>query len=219
MILLLDNYDSFAHNLARYFRRLGQEVTVARNDAVTMKKVADLSPQAIVLSPGPCTPREAGVSIDLVRNFHERVPILGICLGHQAIAVALGGEIRRSEPMHGRTSLVYHESCGVFAGLESPLAACRYHSLVVDAAALPDSLKVTATTDDGLIMALAHRDCAVIGLQFHPESILTSTGYDLLANFLSLAGLDVSANRPTMLDEHRIVDKPQRTIPEVPVTF
>ena len=194
MILLIDNYDSFVHNLARYFEQLGQRTTVVRNDAIDAVLVREMNPAALVLSPGPCSPREAGGSLDLVRKLYQELPILGICLGHQIIAEALGGRIvRASEPVHGRASSIEHDGRNVFAGLPNPLTAGRYHSLMVDQSTLPKELEVTARTADGVVMAIAHREYPVIGLQFHPESILTSHGYDLLAGFLRLAGIDVAS--------------------------
>jgi anthranilate synthase component II len=192
MILVIDNYDSFVHNLARYFQRLGQETAVVRNDAVDVAAVRGLAPAAIVLSPGPCTPQAAGCCLEVVRQLHASVPLLGVCLGHQAIAAALGGRVvRAAEPRHGRTSAVFHEGRGVLAGLPNPFTAGRYHSLVVDEATLPDCLAVLARTADGTIMAVQHRRRPVVGFQFHPESILTPVGYPLLAAFLRLAGLPV----------------------------
>jgi anthranilate synthase/aminodeoxychorismate synthase-like glutamine amidotransferase len=194
MILLVDNYDSFVYNLARYLAELGCETRVVRNDAMTVTEVAALSPEAVVLSPGPCTPCEAGVGLELVRELTGRVPILGVCLGHQTISAALGGTVVRAPtPMHGRTSFVRHDGRGVFAGLPNPLRATRYHSLVVDPATLPSELSATAWTDDGIVMALAHREFPVVGVQFHPESILTQDGHRLLANFLRLAGMSAVA--------------------------
>jgi anthranilate synthase/aminodeoxychorismate synthase-like glutamine amidotransferase len=195
MILLIDNYDSFAHNLARYFRRLGQETRVVRNDAIDVAGVRRAGPQAVVLSPGPCTPQEAGCSLEIVRELHSELPILGICLGHQAIAAALGAKIVRArQPMHGRTSLVEHSGGPLFHDVPSPLVACRYHSLVVEPDSLPSELKVTATGEDGTIMAIDHVRYPVFGLQFHPEAVLTEHGYRLLANFLRLSGADVDAD-------------------------
>jgi anthranilate synthase/aminodeoxychorismate synthase-like glutamine amidotransferase len=178
MIVLIDNYDSFVHNLARYLRRLGQETVVLRNDAVSAAEVVERKPAAIVLSPGPCTPNEAGCSIELVKRAGGQIPLLGVCLGHQAIAAALGGEIVRApQPLHGRASRVTHSQTGLFVNLPSPLTVGRYHSLVVEETALPAELEVTARTDDGTIMALAHREWPIHGVQFHPESILTEHGY------------------------------------------
>ena len=190
MLLLIDNYDSFVHNLARYFARLGQATRVVRNDAIDVASVRAMRPAAIVLSPGPCTPHEAGCSLELVRALHTETPMLGICLGHQAIAEALGGRIVRArEPMHGRASRIAHNGRGVFHAVPSPLTAGRYHSLVVDEETLPGCLEVAARTEDGAVMAIAHRTQPVVGLQFHPESILTEHGEALLANFLRLAGV------------------------------
>jgi anthranilate synthase/aminodeoxychorismate synthase-like glutamine amidotransferase len=185
VILLIDNYDSFVHNLARYFMRLGQTTHVVRNDAVDLAGIRQLRPAAIVLSPGPCTPKEAGCSVDVIQAFGAELPTLGVCLGHQAIGVAYGGRVVRAQrPMHGRTSLVRHRRSGLFRGIPSPLTACRYHSLVLDRASLPTCLDVTAWTDDGTVMGIAHREWPVFGVQFHPESILTEAGSELLANFL-----------------------------------
>jgi anthranilate synthase/aminodeoxychorismate synthase-like glutamine amidotransferase len=218
MILLIDNYDSFVYNLARYFERLGQTTLVLRNDAVDVAQVRRLSPAGVVLSPGPCAPEQAGVSLELVRSLHRELPILGVCLGHQTIAAALGGRVvRAAEPVHGRSSDVFHSGQGVFAGLPNPLRACRYHSLVVEEATLPDELEVTARTRDGVVMAIAHREFCVVGLQFHPESILTEHGYELLAAFLMAAGLSVPERRPAIADERsQAVSRP---LPTVPVTF
>ena len=190
MILLIDNYDSFVHNLARYFERLGHETRVVRNTEIDVAGVLSLSPDAVVLSPGPCRPKQAGCSLSVVRELHARLPILGVCLGHQVIAEALGGRIdRAAEPMHGRTSLVRHDGRGLFAGLASPIVGCRYHSLVVVESSLPDCLEVSARTEEGTVMALRHRELPVVGLQFHPESILTEAGYPILAGFLRRCGL------------------------------
>jgi anthranilate synthase component II len=197
MILLIDNYDSFVYNLARYFERLGHATRVVRNTAVNMDAVESLAPAAIVLSPGPCTPQRAGCALELVRRFHASLPMLGICLGHQTIAAALGGRvIKAKEPVHGRTSPVHHNNRGLFVNLPNPLVGCRYHSLVVDEASLPDYLEVSARTDDGTVMAIAHRTLPVVGLQFHPESILTECGYPLLAAFLRLAALSTPKQLP-----------------------
>ncbi len=193
-LLLLDNYDSFVHNLARYFERLGQATCVVRNDAIDADEVRAMRPAAVVLSPGPCTPAKAGCSLDVVRTWHAELPMLGVCLGHQAIAEALGGRVVRADrPMHGQTSPVHHDGVGIFAGLPSPFAACRYHSLVVEPASLPTTLRPTAWTDDGVLMAFEHVELPVYGVQFHPEAILTTGGYRMLANFLHLAGLQTGA--------------------------
>ncbi|MCC7476258.1 MAG: aminodeoxychorismate/anthranilate synthase component II [Pirellulales bacterium] len=190
MLLVIDNYDSFVHNLARYFENLGPETHVVRNDAVDVDGVRRLRPGAVVLSPGPCTPREAGVSLELVREFHSQLPILGVCLGHQAIAEALGGRVvRGTAPMHGQASAIRHNGTRMFEGVPMPLRVGRYHSLVVDPGTLPSSLRPTAWTEDGVLMAFEHMAYPVFGVQFHPESILTECGYKLLANFLNMAGL------------------------------
>jgi anthranilate synthase/aminodeoxychorismate synthase-like glutamine amidotransferase len=202
VILLIDNYDSFVHNLARYFRRLGQETVVVRNDAIRLDDIPPLRPRAIVLSPGPCTPHEAGCSLELVRRFHATIPLLGVCLGHQSLAAALGGSIVRApEPMHGRISPVFHDGRDLFDGLPNPFPACRYHSLVVDEASLPPCLAVTARTASGVVMALRHRELPLIGLQFHPESILTPHGYVLLARFLLRCGETVPEVLPGIDNE------------------
>ena len=219
MILLIDNYDSFVYNLARYFVRLGQDTRVVRNDAVNASAVRRLQLQAVVISPGPCTPREAGCSIDVVRQLSGEIPILGVCLGHQAIGAAFGGQVVRArEPMHGRASTVVHSGSGLFEGLPSPLRVARYHSLVVADEGLPPELEVTARTEDGLLMALAHQRHPTFGVQFHPESILTEGGYELLANFLHLAGLPISAV-PSLASESPLGQAESRPLPAAPVTF
>ncbi len=185
MILLIDNYDSFTYNLYQYLSELGATVTVARNDKITLDEVEALAPERIVISPGPCTPAEAGISVPLIKRFAGRVPILGVCLGHQAIGAAFGGRVVRAPKiMHGKTSEIFHRGVGVFAGLPNPFIATRYHSLIVERSSLPGTLEITAETEDGIIMGLRHRELEVEGVQFHPESILTSVGKDLLANFL-----------------------------------
>ena len=202
MILLIDNYDSFVYNLARYFQRLGQAAEVVRNTAIDAAGVRARRPRAIVISPGPCTPREAGCSLGVIRAVAGEIPLLGVCLGHQAIAEALGGRVvRAAEPVHGRTSRVRHQGRGIFAGLPDPIIGCRYHSLIVDEATLPEELEVTARTEDGLVMALQHRRFPLVGVQFHPESILTDAGYPLLAAFLRLAALPVPHPLPTLESE------------------
>jgi len=219
MILLLDNYDSFVFNLARYFERLGQPTRVVRSDAIDAVGVLELAPAAVVLSPGPCTPAEAGCSLEVVRICHGRLPILGVCLGHQAIGAALGGRVVRApEPLHGRTSPILHHGRGVFTGVPNPTVACRYHSLVVDEASLPQCLQVTARTADGVVMAVEHRDFPVVGLQFHPESILTEDGYLLLANFLRIAGIPVPTPLPDMTAE-RNAPPADYELPAGPITF
>ena len=185
MLLMIDNYDSFTYNLVQYLGELGEEVLVRRNDEIDLDAVAMLSPARIVISPGPCTPREAGISVPLIRRFAGRIPILGVCLGHQAIGEAFGGKIVHARQlMHGKTSLIHHRGEGVFKALPSPFTAIRYHSLVIDGASRPEELEVTAWTDDGEIMGVRHRSMPVEGVQFHPESILTEHGHALLKNFL-----------------------------------
>ena len=219
MLLLIDNYDSFVHNLARYLRRLGCETQVVRNDALTPDQIARLRPAAIVLSPGPCTPNEAGHSLEIVKQLAGTIPMLGVCLGHQTIGSALGARIVRAPaPMHGRTSQVEHGGEGLFAGLPSPLTVGRYHSLVVDRQTLPDELVVIAQTADGVVMALAHTRWPVFGVQFHPESILTEGGYTILANFLRLAGIAEPAELPRMESERPRASAPSQ-VPSQPVTF
>ena len=185
-LLLLDNYDSFTWNLAQYFGELGAEVTVLRNDAIDLAGVRALQPARIVISPGPCAPAQAGVSLELIRSFAGVVPILGVCLGHQAIGEAFGGEVVRArQVVHGKASAIRHDGRGIFAGMAQNFAAARYHSLAVARASLPDCLEVSAQTEDGEIMGLRHRSLAVEGVQFHPESVLTEAGHQLLANFLA----------------------------------
>jgi anthranilate synthase component 2/para-aminobenzoate synthetase component 2 len=201
MVLLIDNYDSFVHNLARYVRELGAEASVARNDEITLDEVDALAPSHVILSPGPCTPAEAGISTGLVRRFGNRIPILGVCLGHQAIGVAYGGRVVRARrPVHGKTSAISHDGEGVFRGLPSPLEVARYHSLVIERESLPDSLRVRATDPAGEIMAVSHTVHPVLGLQFHPESAATEFGYPILGRFLGHAdaiveGLPTGADR------------------------
>ena len=186
MLLMIDNYDSFTYNLVQYFGELGQDVKVYRNDQVTVDEINKLAPDHIVISPGPCTPNEAGVSIDVIKAFAGKQPILGVCLGHQAIGQAFGGKIvHAKELMHGKTSMVHHNGEGVFKGLPSPFEATRYHSLVIERETLPDCLGITAWTDDGEIMGVRHKEFLVEGVQFHPESILSEHGHVLLRNFLS----------------------------------
>ncbi|HKQ98684.1 MAG TPA: aminodeoxychorismate/anthranilate synthase component II [Candidatus Polarisedimenticolia bacterium] len=196
MILIIDNYDSFTFNLAQYFEELGAAVEVVRNDAVDLEALAARPPAALVLSPGPGRPADAGVTLEVVRRFSGRVPILGVCLGHQAIAEAAGGRIVPAPTlMHGKTSRIRHDGRGVFAGLPNPLVGTRYHSLVVEEAGLPDDLVVTAHSEEGAVMGLRHRRLAVEGVQFHPESILTERGHDLLANFLRGGRAEVAVGR------------------------
>jgi len=187
VILVIDNYDSFTYNLVQYLGELGAELRVVRNDAVSIEDIAHLRPERIVISPGPGTPDDAGISLDLIRAFHARVPILGVCLGHQAIGQGFGGRVSRARrQMHGKTSAITHDGRGVFQDLASPFNATRYHSLVVLEAGLPDELEISARAEDGEIMGLRHRRYPVEGVQFHPESILTEQGKALLRNFLSL---------------------------------
>ncbi|WP_448575398.1 anthranilate synthase component II [Thermomicrobium sp.] len=186
MILVIDNYDSFTFNLVQYLAELGADLVVFRNDAVTLEEIEDLAPAGIVVSPGPCTPREAGISVPVIQRFRGRVPILGVCLGHQAIGAAYGARIVRAPRlMHGKTSWITHDGQGVFAGLPNPFLATRYHSLMVEEESLPEDLVVTARSEDGVIMGIRDRTGLVEGVQFHPESILTTVGKELLRNFLS----------------------------------
>lgn len=233
MILLVDNYDSFVHNLARYFERLGRTPVVVRNDAVDLDALAAAPPEAIVVSPGPCAPAQAGCSVELIRRFAPTTPILGVCLGHQAIGEAFGGKvIRGPRPVHGRASPVFHgaeafsrfapsaaasPASPLFAGLPNPFAAGRYHSLVVDEATLPACLEPLAWSDDGVLMALRHRTYPTFGVQFHPESILTQGGFLLLANFLRLAGVEPLAIPPADAEGPPV--RILRPLPERPVTF
>jgi anthranilate synthase/aminodeoxychorismate synthase-like glutamine amidotransferase len=185
MILLIDNYDSFVHNLARYVSELGEQPVVRRHDATTPQEIEMLQPSHIIISPGPCTPAEAGISTDVVRRFGPTIPILGVCLGHQCIGAAYGaGIVRAGRPMHGKASRIHHDGTGLFAGLPNPFPAARYHSLVISRSGLPAELRVTASAEDGEIMAVEHARHPVIGLQFHPESVLTEYGYVLLDRFL-----------------------------------
>ena len=188
MILMIDNYDSFTYNLVQYLGELGADIRVARNDQITIAEIERLSPEKIVISPGPCTPREAGVSCDVIRHFAGRLPLLGVCLGHQCIGEVFGGEIVRAPALfHGKTSLIYHDGRSIFQHLPRPFEATRCHSLVIRRETLPDCLELSAETDDGVIMGVRHRQLAIEGVQFHPESILTHEGKKLLANYLSLS--------------------------------
>lgn len=187
MLLMIDNYDSFTYNLVQYFGELGEDVRVFRNDKITIKEIEGMSPERIVISPGPCTPREAGISIDVIRHFAGKIPILGVCLGHQSIGAAFGGEIVRAPRlMHGKTSMIHHDGKTIFEGLPNPFEATRYHSLVIKKETLPECLEITAWTEEGEIMGVRHREFVIEGVQFHPESILTRVGKDLLRNFLRL---------------------------------
>jgi len=187
MILLLDNYDSFTYNLAQYLGELGCQVEVHRNDKISVEEIARRKPERIVISPGPCTPQEAGISVELIEKLAGKCPILGVCLGHQAIGAAFGGRVIRAPKLfHGKTSGIRHDAKGIFRGLPNPFTATRYHSLIVERKTLPRELQITAETDDGIIMGVRHRRYLLEGVQFHPESVLTQAGKDLLRNFLSL---------------------------------
>ena len=187
MILMIDNYDSFTYNLVQYLGELGADVVVHRNDKITFKDIEQLNPEKIVISPGPCTPEKAGISIETVRYFGGKIPLLGVCLGHQSIASAFGGEIIKAKKlMHGKTSMITHDNKKLFKGLPNPFKATRYHSLVLNKDTVPDEFEVTATSDDGEIMGIRHKNIFIEGVQFHPESILTTSGKDLLQNFLNM---------------------------------
>lgn len=185
MILMIDNYDSFVYNLSRYFVELGQEIQVHRNDALTLTQIRDLNPTHIVISPGPCSPNEAGISLQVIQELAGKFPILGVCLGHQAIGQAFGGVVKKAlKPIHGKTSRITHDGRGLFKGLPHPLTVTRYHSLIVEREILPQELLITAETEEGEIMAFAHKTLPIVGVQFHPEAILTEGGHTLLQNFL-----------------------------------
>jgi anthranilate synthase/aminodeoxychorismate synthase-like glutamine amidotransferase len=187
MILLIDNYDSFTFNLAQYLGQMGENVEIRRNDQITLDEIEVLHPERIIISPGPCTPKEAGISVPLIQRFAGKIPILGVCLGHQAIGAAFGGRVVRAKKlMHGKTSEIQHDSKTIFRGLPQPFVATRYHSLIVDRKSLPRELEISAETDDGIIMGLRHRKIRVEGVQFHPESVLTDAGFQLLKNFLTI---------------------------------
>jgi len=187
MILVIDNYDSFTYNLVQYLGQLGQDIVVKRNDEIDVAGIEKLAPDHIMISPGPCSPNEAGISLEVIEHFKGKIPIIGICLGHQSIGQAFGGEVVRAEQlMHGKTSLIHHDGKSLFKGLPSPFTATRYHSLIVRKESLPDCLEITAETEDGEIMGLRHKEYSIEGLQFHPESIITEHGLLMLENFLSL---------------------------------
>ena len=205
MILVIDNYDSFVHNLARYFRQLGCDTNVVRNDSISIEQIQQLDPAAIVLSPGPCDPDQAGICLKVIKQFQTSKPILGVCLGHQAIIQAFGGMIvRGQEPMHGRGSQVEHTGSPMFTEVPSPFMAARYHSLVGQHASVPDCLTVTAKTADQTVMAVEHKTLPIVGLQFHPESVLTDCGYRLISNFLTLANVKHSKQRVDELQQAQI---------------
>jgi len=188
MLLVIDNYDSFTYNLVQYFGELGAEMKIVRNDKITIKEIEELKPDHICISPGPCTPNEAGISCDVIREFGGKIPIFGVCLGHQSIGQVFGGEVVRAETlMHGKTSLMKHNNTSVFKGLPNPFTATRYHSLIVKRDTIPDCLEITAETEDGVIMGLKHKEMEIHGVQFHPESILTECGKDILKNFLQVS--------------------------------
>ena len=185
MLLMIDNYDSFTYNLVQYLAEIGQEVKVVRNDKISIEEINKLNPQYIVISPGPCTPNEAGISLELIEAFKGKIPILGVCLGHQSIGQAFGGKIVHAQTiMHGKTSKISHNNKGVFRGIKNPFVATRYHSLVIERESLPNCFDITAWTDDNEIMGIKHKELAIEGVQFHPESILSEHGHDLLKNFL-----------------------------------
>jgi len=187
MLLMIDNYDSFTYNLVQYLRELGEEVEVYRNDKISLEEIEKLAPARLVVSPGPCTPNDAGISVDVIKYFAGKLPILGVCLGHQSIGQAFGGKVVRADRlMHGKTSPVFHDNRELFVGLPDPFDATRYHSLLVERSSLPECLEITAWTAEGEIMGLRHRDLPVWGMQFHPESILTVSGMDMLKNFLEM---------------------------------
>ena len=186
-ILLIDNYDSFTYNLVHYLTELGANVEVVRNDAISLVEIKTCAPKGIVISPGPGEPHNAGICPAVIKELGEAIPIFGVCLGHQAIGEVFGGKVVRNAPMHGKTSQIYHDGVGIFAGIKSPFTATRYHSLIVEASSLPDCLQATAHTDDGVIMGLQHRHLPIHGVQFHPESIASEHGHDLLNNFLTIA--------------------------------
>ena len=189
MLLMIDNYDSFTYNIVQYFGQLGEEVQVFRNDRITLDEIERLHPARLVISPGPCSPEEAGLSVAAIRRFAGKIPLLGVCLGHQSIGAAFGGRVVRSVTlMHGKTSPIHHDGQGLFAGLPNPFNATRYHSLIVERESLPDCLEITAWVENGEIMGLRHRSLPVWGVQFHPESILTEGGMDILRNFLDISG-------------------------------
>ncbi|MFZ5597684.1 MAG: anthranilate synthase component II [Bacillota bacterium] len=203
MLLIIDNYDSFTYNLAQYFSELGAGVMVERNDAISLGRIEEISPSAIVISPGPGRPEGAGITRQVIAEFSGRIPILGVCLGHQAIGSVFGGTVSRAgEVMHGKTSMINHDGKGIFSGIPSPFSAIRYHSLIVDRESLPGCLEVSAWTDDGEIMGLRHKYLSVEGVQFHPESILTEHGHSMLRNFLVKSGLKINPEEVAINGKH-----------------
>lgn len=216
MILVIDNYDSFVHNLARYFRQLGCETKVVRNDAISIEQIQRINPAAIVLSPGPCAPDQAGICLQAIQHFQASTPILGVCLGHQAIIQAFGGTIAGAQqPMHGRGSQAEHTGSPMFADVKSPFMAARYHSLAGQSATIPNCLNVTAKTADQTVMAVEHQTLPIVGLQFHPESVLTDCGYRLVSNFLTLAKITHSKQQVDQLQQNQIRsgESPTTTVP------
>jgi anthranilate synthase component 2 len=196
MLLMIDNYDSFTYNLVQYFGQLGEQVAVYRNDRITLEEIERLCPERIVISPGPCSPGEAGISVQVIKHFAGKVPILGVCLGHQAIGEAFGGNVVRSAYlMHGKTSPIHHNGRGLFKGLPNPFEATRYHSLIVERSTFPDCLEITAWVEEGEVMGLQHRELPIWGVQFHPESILTMNGMDILRNFLEMSKKSVRSQK------------------------
>ncbi len=217
MILLIDNYDSFVHNLARYLQLLGQETAVVRNDRISVAEVRGMRPQAVVVSPGPGAPDNAGNALEIVRAIADDIPLLGVCLGHQTIAAAFGARIVKAKPMHGRTSLIRHDGRGVFTDLPNPLTVCRYHSLVVERSWEGAGFEISAESDDGHVMAIRRRNSLTVGVQFHPEAVLIAAGYPLLTNFLTMAGCAPRSQAPPT----ELVRKqpPASPWPDSPATF
>ncbi len=212
MVLLIDNYDSFVYNLARYVRELGEAPLVRRNDAMAVDDILELAPSHVIISPGPCSPAEAGISTDVVRRVGRTIPVLGVCLGHQCIGAAYGGEIvRAGRPMHGKTSRIHHRGTDLFTGLPNPFLASRYHSLVISPASVPRELEVTATSEDGEIMAVRHASHPVYGVQFHPESVLTEHGYRMLDHFLH--GVPSTPRELPPAADHALVGRPRASAP------
>jgi len=198
MILMIDNYDSFTFNLVQYLRQLGEDVVVYRNDEISLEEIEKMKPAAIFLSPGPCSPTEAGITVDVIRTFYRRIPLMGVCLGHQSIGYAFGAEVVRADQlMHGKTSQISHDGKTIFKGVPNPFTAGRYHSLIIKRESLPDCLEVSAETEEGEIMGIRHRDFPVAGIQFHPESILTPNGKRILRNFLKMIPIEEQGTKPS----------------------